>query len=114
MGKAALAAVGQTGLVMPQRIFKTAQPATPVKVWKPGDFETNGHNLIVDWRDPAVLALMIGTDPEALSNIYQGTKGGMALARSDGTRYGAFLAETAGGARWYVKVSADLVKKEAK
>lgn len=100
--------------VAPQRVFKTAKVEDALHVWKPGQYEANGHNCIVDWRDPDTLAIQIGTDADALANVFVGTKGGVALARSEGTKYGAFVAETADGKRWYVKVSADLVKTDKK
>lgn len=109
-----LVAVPTAAPATPQRVFKAAATEPAFKPIRPGHFDANGHNLIVDWRDPADLKLCIGTDADCLANAYSGSKGGTSLARSEGTRFGAFILETADGRKWFCKLSVDLVKEAGK
>lgn len=69
------------------RQFKVAKAAT-VKA-ETSDFFNNGHNVVIDRRDPTELVARIGLDPEAMAAILHTTK-------KDGTPGGKFLAITEG------------------
>lgn len=97
----------------PQRVFKTAAPP-PRPAIMPGQHVANGHNITLDWRDANELKVSIATDAEALAAVFvptkqDGSQGTPALAKTDGTMYGATIIETPDNRRWYLTVKADLV-----